>query len=61
MVNFVEFFHSMQGDVCIDLCRAEIAVTQQFLDRANIRSRLEQVCCKRVSKRMTFRRPEPPA
>jgi hypothetical protein len=39
--------------MCVNHRRADILMTQEFLDRADIRSRLEQVSGKTVPQRMT--------
>ena len=48
----MNFFEMRVGDVCIDLGGRDVAVAQHGLDRAEVCAIHEQVCRKRVAKRM---------
>ncbi len=38
VMHLVQFFHPLFGDVCVNLCRRKICMTQQQLDNSQIRA-----------------------
>ena len=39
-------------DMCVDLCRTHVLVSEEFLNRPNVVARFQQMRCKAMSKRM---------
>ena len=52
MVFFVDLFEALVGDVGVDLSCTNRAVAEQRLNRSNVGSIFQKVCCKAVAKNM---------
>jgi hypothetical protein len=49
MVLSVQVFQALPCDVCVDLCRRKITVSEQELDDPEIRTAIQQVGCECVA------------
>ncbi len=52
MGTLVRFAKVGSADVRVDLCRDEASVPEQFLDAANIRATIQEMCGETMTQRM---------